>query len=342
MIDPLFKKLVDIPSISGSESVFQQQVAAELRDCGEVKFEDTLNNYTVQVGNGPQKVMITAHSDEVGFIITYVSDDGFIFFQPVGGIDPDIAVGQVVSILTKTGPVPGIIARAEQWDTASAETSDDITPYKELWIDIGNNTHTSEIVSIGDPVVYDFSIKEIGNNYLLARGSDDKLGVFTVIKLIQSFAKTPNPNITLFGVTSTQEEVGSRGMQPAVFHIQPKYSIIIDTMVATDIPIGDREEIGQVSLGAGPVLSRGGNTNEDLFFLFKQFAEQSKISYQIEAEAGPTATDADTAQISGLGSATIVVSIPVRYTHFPAQVVCWSDVDNCIKLLQTFLSNIRE
>lgn len=342
MIDPLFKKLVESPSISGTESLVQQTVARELSAYSEVKFADILSNYTVQVGEGPTKVMITAHSDEVGFIVTYISDEGFIYFQPVGGIDADIAVGQIVFIQTSGDVLSGIIGRAEVWDTASSEESDSITPYKDLWIDIGNNKKSAELVSIGDTVVFDFNYKELDGQYLLARGADDKLGVFCIIKLVQQFFQEQNSAISLFAVTTTQEEIGSRGVQPVVTKIQPKYSIIIDTIAATDTPIADREEIGQIILDGGPVVSRGSNTNPDLYFLFKEIAKRDKIPYQVEAEAGATATDAGSIQISGLGSATIIISIPVRYTHFPGEIFCWNDVTNTIKLINSFVTSIRE
>lgn len=341
-MDELFKKLVSIPSVSGTESLFQQLVAKEISNDAEVKFTDVLSNFTVQVGKGSQKVLITAHADEIGFIVTYINDEGFIYFQPVGGVDADIAVGQFVNILTRTGTISGIIGRAEVWDTASSESSDTITPYKELWIDIGVNEKASELVSVGDSVIFDTTYKQLPESFVLARGADDKVGVYILIQLVHKLAKQPNPQLSLFATTMTQEEIGSRGAQPAVNHIKPKYSLIIDTIGATDVPITDKEEIGDIALGKGPVISRGSNTNTDLFFIFEEIAKREKIPYQVEAEAGPTATDADAIQISGMGSATVVISIPVRYTHFPGEVFSWNDVENCIKLVELFLKNLRE
>jgi len=341
-MDELFKKLVDIPSISGNEALFQQFVAGELsKHSSEKANTDVLNSFTAQVGTGSQKILLTAHADEIGFIVTYISDDGFVYFQPVGGVDADIAVGQIVKILTRTGEVIGIVGRAEAWDTASGEQSDTITPYKELWIDIGDNEKTAEIVSVGDQVVFDTSCYELSNSFALARGADNKLGVYALIRLVEIFAKEPNPEATLFAVTMAQEEIGSRGAQAVVNRVQPHYSLIIDTIGATDTPVTDKEEIGQIMLGSGPTISRGSNTNADLFFVLEEIAKREKIPFQVEAEAGPTATDADAIQISGLGSATAVISIPVRYTHFPGEVFCWKDVENCIKLVAAFLKSVR-
>jgi putative aminopeptidase FrvX len=340
-MEDLFEKLVAIPSISGNESLFQQLVAKEFSEYSQVKFSDVLNNFTVQIGEGSEKVLITAHADEVGFIVTYISDDGFIYFQPVGGIDPDIAVGQIVTILTANGPISGIIGKEEVWDTASAEPQEKITPYKELWIDIGAGENTSKLVSVGDVVFYDTGTRKLPDPYRLARGADDKLGVYSLIELVRSFAKEPNANVSLFAVTTTQEEIGSRGAQPVVTKIAPQYSIIIDTIAATDTPIADREELGDIRLDAGPAISRGSNTNPDLFVILQEIAKREKIPFQIDAEAGPTSTDADPIQVSGIGTATIVVSIPVRYSHFPGQVFSWNDVENCIKLVSVFLKSLR-
>lgn len=342
MDEVLFKQLFETPSVSGTESVFQMIVAKELSDYSHIKFADILNNFTVQVCQGPQKVLITAHADEIGFIVTYINDEGFIYFQPVGGVDPDIAVGQQVNILTNRGIIPGIIGREEIWDTASSKEQESIVPYKELWIDIGANKKASELVSIGDVIIFDTLYKKLQDPFMLARGADDKLGVYALIQTVRMLAKEPNPNISLFAVTTTQEEVGSRGAQPAVNRIQPKYSIIIDTIRATDTPVADKEEIGMLVLGNGPVITRGSNTNPDLFFILSEIAKRENIPFQVEADAGPTATDADPIQISGIGTATIVVGIPVRYTHFPSEVFNWEDVEHTVKLLTVFLKNLRE
>lgn len=342
MVNELFKRLVDIPSVSGSESVFQQLVASEFSKFSTSKFSDTLNNYTVQIGNGKEKVLISAHADEVGFIVTYISDDGYIYFQPVGGIDSDIAVGQAVKILTNKGEIAGIIGREEVWQTASPEENDKAIPYKELWIDIGNNKNSSNLVSIGDAIIFDSSLKILQEPFFLARGGDDKLGVYSILEIAKNISLKPNPNVSLFAVTTTQEEIGSRGAQPAVNRIQPKYSLIIDTIRSTDTPNANKEEIGLIALDKGPVISRGSNTNPDLFFILTELAKRENIPFQVEAEAEATATDADTIQISGMGTATIIVSIPARYHHFPGEVFSWRDVENCVKLVTLFVSNLRE
>lgn len=338
MIDELFKKLVEIPSISGSETLFQQLVAKELATYSQTKFTDILNNYTVQVGAGTEKVLLTAHADEVGFIVTYINDDGFIYFQPVGGIDADVAVGQIITILTRNGPIYGIIGKKEVWD---GESEDSIIPFKELWIDIGANKKAVELVAIGDRVIYATTFHELPDGYFFARGADNKLGVYSLIHAVRNFSKEPNPAVSLFGVTMTQEEIGSRGVQPVINHVQPKYSIVIDTIGATDTPVADITEVGNIKLGSGPVITRGSNTNADLFFIIETIAKREKIPYQVEAWSGPTATDADPIQISGMGSATIVVGIPVRYTHFPGEIFCWNDVAQTIVLINHFLKNLR-
>ncbi len=341
MTKKLFEELVSIPSISGNETIFQQFVSRTLAQTANIQFTDVLNNFTAQSGTGPEKVLITAHADEVGFIVTFISDDGFIYFQPVGGIEPDIAVGQIVTIIGTNGHISGIIGREEVWPTASAEARTTIASYKELWIDIGANARAKELITIGDPVVYDTAIRELPDNHLLARGADDKLGVYALTELIRRFSKNPNPEVSLFVVTTTQEEVGSRGALPAVNRIAPKYSIIIDTIAATDVPVADREEIGDIRIGYGPTISRGSNTNTELFYILKEIAKREGIPYQIDAEAGPTATDADPIQVSGTGTATIVIGIPVRYTHFPAELFSWDDVERTIDLITHFLNSFK-
>lgn len=342
MVDPLFQSLVSVPSVSGNEKLFQKLVDNALKSISPSSYEDILGNHITKIGSGNNKVMITAHADEVGFIVTYISNEGFVYVQPVGGIDADVAVGQVVTVQTKSGPITGIIGRAENWTTASSKNkdNDEITPFSKLWIDLGAKNKVNELVALGDLVNYQTSVYELPDSHVLARGADNKLGVYSVIKTAQVLSQEINDKITLYAATTAQEEVGSRGVPPVVAHVQPNISVIIDTMAATDTPAADIEEMGHVQLGFGPTISRGSNTNAELFTTFKQVAEREKIPFQVEAEPGATATDADAFQITGAGSSTIIIGIPVRYMHFPAQVFSWQDVDNCIKLIHAFLKNL--
>jgi putative aminopeptidase FrvX len=338
----LFKQMVEIPSVSGHESLFQKLISHELAGFGDSRFQDLLGSLTFQAGKGKESVMLTAHADEIGFIVTYIDDAGFIYFQPIGGVDADITVGQFVRILTATGDVYGIVGREESWPTASdAEDTDTIKPFKSLWIDIGTNAKTSEIVRVGDTVMFDTMHHDLGTTHCLARGADNKLGVFVITEAFKLFAKKKNPDVSLFAVMTTQEEIGSRGAMPVANRIRPKYSIIVDTIGATDLPVADKEELGLVKVGGGPVIGRGPNIDPDLFYLMKEIARREKIEYQLEAEGGPTATDADPIQVSGGGSATIVVSIPLRYHHFPGEIFAWSDIEGCIKLVSAFLQEFK-
>lgn len=342
MIDPLLQKLVNIPSVSGNEKLFQKLVNDELESVSVSGFEDVLGNHIAKIGSGNEKIMITAHADEVGFIITYISDEGFLYVQPVGGVDADVAVGQVVTIQTKKGPLTGIIGKAENWATASSkdDDNDEVIPFNKLWVDIGATSKTKDAVSIGDLVTYNASIYELPDAHFLARGADNKLGVYTVIKTAERFAEDANSDVTLYVATTAQEEVGSRGVPPVVSRVQSKNSIVIDTTPATDTPEADKEELGQIQLGSGPTISRGSNTNAELFTKFTELAKREKIPFQVEAEPGPTATDADSFQTLDEGSSTIVIGIPVRYTHFPAELFSWQDVENCIKLVSAFLKEL--
>lgn len=341
-MDEYFKTLIRTPSISGEESLLQKTVIRELEPYGKEMFGDLINNCSVRVGAGPENVLITAHEDEIGFIITYINPQGFLYFQPIGGVDPDITVGQVVNVLTTRGPVAGIVGKEEEWETVSSEKSDTIKPYRELWIDIGSKKVATEVVKVGDLVVFDTTYKELPDNYVMARGADNKVGVYIVSEVVKRFSKDPNPLVSLYGVATAQEEIGSRGVGPVVNRIRPRYSVIVDTAIATDVPIADIEEQGDLQLGKGPAISRGSSVDPDLFFILKETAKRTKIPYQVISGANFKATDADPIQISGLGSSTILVCIPMRYHHFPAEIFCWDDVENCITLIILFLKSLRE
>lgn len=337
-----FEKLVPIISPSGYEQEMQKVVQKEWQKwCDETEI-DAVGNLTGILKGGEPKVMLMAHADEVGFSVSYIDEDGFINLQPIGEQDPQLLPSNLVKIKTKKEIIWGVAAKKDPY-VAPEEEWERASPFHEQWIDIGakSKREAEGLVSIGDPVVMYRKSGPLLGDYYFARGVDDKIGIFIINEIFKSFSKLKK-RPTIFGVSSVQEEVGSRGSRPATVHLKPDYAIIVDTIPTSDIPFSDKAKQGDISLGAGLVLTRGGGvTNPMLFKLFSQIAKKNRIPLQIESPTVPPPSDITEVQVSGTGVRTAALSIPTRYIHYPAQIFSWSDVKNYIKLLTEVLLLIK-
>jgi tetrahedral aminopeptidase len=330
------KKLMAAISPSGHEldavRVFRKEAesfAAEVRT-------DVHGNTDVVVNpGGAPRVMLAGHYDEIGFIVTLIDTNGFLWIAPIGGWDAQIPQGQRVSIRTATGIVPGVIGKVP----VHLQKPDDrnrVTPLTDLWVDIGakNKKEAGKMVSVGDPMVIDQGVGELPNGRWMGRAFDDRAGAFVVLEAARMLSAM-SPKAEIHAVGTVQEEIGSRGAVTSSFGIAPEVGIAVDVTFATDHPMMEAAEKreGKVSLGGGPVLSRGANINPVLYEHLLQTAQKQKIPVQIVADGRATPTDADPMQISRAGVAAALVSIPLRYMHTPGEIVSVDDLDQTVRLI---------
>ncbi len=330
------KRLMSAISPSGYEldavRVFRKEAesfAAEVRT-------DVHGNTDVVIHpGGSPRVMLAGHYDEIGFIVTLVDSNGYLWVAPIGGWDAQIPQGQRVSIRTEKGVVPGIIGKVP----VHVQKPDDrnrVTPLTDLWVDIGakNKKEAEKMVSVGDPMVIDQGVAELPNGRLAGRAFDDRAGAFVVLEAARRLAEM-SPKAEIHAVGTVQEEIGSRGAVTSSFGIAPDIGIAVDVTFATDHPMMDSAEKreGKVSLGGGPVLSRGANINPVLYEHLLKTAKARKIQVQIVADGRATPTDADPMQISRAGVAAALVSIPLRYMHTPSEIVSVDDLDRTVELI---------
>ena len=330
------KRLMSAISPSGYEldavRVFRKEAesfAAEVRT-------DVHGNTDVVVNpGGSPRVMLAGHYDEIGFIVTLIDPHGYLWVAPIGGWDAQIPQGQRVAIRTAKGVVPGIIGKVP----VHVQKPDDrarVTPLADLWVDVGakNRKEAEKMVSVGDPMVIDQGVAEMPNGRLAGRAFDDRAGAFVVLEAARMLAAM-SPKAEIHAVGTVQEEIGSRGAVTSSFGIAPEVGIAVDVTFATDHPMMDSAEKreGKVSLGSGPVLSRGANINPVLYEHLLATAKKQKIQVQIVADGRVTPTDADPIQISRAGVAAALVSIPLRYMHTPSEIVSVDDLDRTVELL---------
>ena len=341
--DPFLLDLLHASSPSGYEFEAQKVIEKYVSPVADSLKKDALGNRIANINpKGSPHVLMTGHMDEIGFIIRYINKDGFLFFDTIGGHDVGLISGRKVRILTEKGFVYGITGR-RAIHLLTAEERKQMPKLQSIWIDIGARSKEEAMkrVSVGDAVVYDNEPFYMDNGCLCARGIDDRGGTYVVQEVLRRLSKEKMA-ASLTAVSTTQEEIGTRGAIPAAYEVHPDIGIAVDVGHATDFPDGDSNKLGEFKLGAGPIIARGPNISPRVFEALKACAERLKIPYQVEAESGPTGTDARVIQMSREGVATGLVSIPLRYMHTPHELACLDDIEWVIQLLVEFTRSLKK
>jgi tetrahedral aminopeptidase len=337
-----FKRLLETPSPSGYESQLQQVVRDYVEDFADDVQTDLHGNVIViKNPKATQRVMLAGHCDQIGLIVQHIDDQGFLYIQPIGGWDPEVLIGQRMTVWSETGPIPGVIAR-KPIHLLTEEERKQVPKMKDLWLDIGtaNKEEAEKLVRIGDAVTVQLVFQQLQNNFAVSPAMDDKTGCWVVIEALRRAGKRKKVKCGIYAVSTVQEEIGLRGARTSAFGIDPQIGIAVDVTHATDCPTIEKKEEGDVRLGKGPVIHRGPNMNPKIVARLVQAAEDSKIPYQLAATGKATGTDANAIQINRSGVATGLVSIPNRYMHSPVEMVSLDDVDRAADLLARFVEGI--
>jgi endoglucanase len=286
----------------------------------------------VRGGDGPT-VVLMGHVDECGIVVTHVEESGMLSFAVVGGYNPEVLVGQRVSLLGRGGDVPGLIMRKR----IAPEDMKDRSPVRvsDLHVDIGarDAEEARGLVRVGDVAVLVGEPLELPNGRLVSKALDNRAGAYVVLEALRRIAEAGGAAGDVVGVASVQEEIGLYGARASAFALEPDVAIAVDITPASDVPGGDPRAGGKVGLGDGPALDRAPSLNPRLVELLVETAEQEGIPLCYEISTRHTHTDADEIHLSRGGVPTALVSVPLRYTHTPVETVQISDVEDSIRLL---------
>ncbi len=342
--DAFFKDLLVSRSPTGHEFEATAVIEKHIKPFADSITKDVLGNRFATLGKSGKTLMLAGHIDEIGFIVTYIDDNGFLFFEQLGGHDNVMIAGRRVTVLAKGGAVYGVTGK-KAIHLMEANERKEVPETHKIWIDIGANSkaEAEKLVSVGDSVVYDVGLAQISGSKYTARAFDDKAGCYVAFEVLKRISKSKSKlSCKLVSVATVQEEIGTRGAWPASYAVNPDIAIAIDVEHATDYPYSDKHKHGAVKLGAGPVISRGPNMNPILVDRLIEIARLLQIPYQINAESKPTGTDARIMQMSRSGVATGLIGIPLRYMHTPSEVADLNDIENTIKLLEAFALSLKK
>jgi endoglucanase len=331
------RRLIETPSPSGYEGRIQEVVRQYVSDFADETSIDLHGNLiAARNPQAPLRVMLAGHCDQIGLIVQYIDAEGFLYLQPIGGWDPQVLIGQELTVWTAGGAVDGVVAR-KPIHLLSEEERKQVPKLKDLWLDIGakHKEEASAAVRIGDCVTFKLRLNPMRNQLATAPGMDDKTGLWVVIEALRR-TQSNALSCALFAVSTVQEEIGLRGAKTSAFSIDPQVGIAVDVTHATDCPTIEKKQEGDVALGKGPVIYRGPNMNPVVVERLIDTAQAGSIDYQLAASGRATGTDANSMQINRGGMATGLVSIPNRYMHSPVEMVSLDDLDRAADLLANF------
>ena len=336
------KELVETPSPSGYEQPAQRVIRRHLETVADELQTDVMGNLIACLkGQGGPRVMLAGHCDEIGFMVQFVDDRGFIYFGAIGGVDPHLSPGQRVMIHTAKGAVPGVIGK-KAIHLIEPKERDNVIKLKQQFIDIGCSTReeVEALVAIGDPVTFAVGVERLQGDRATSRAFDDKMGAFIVTEVMKKVKRDGPISSDLFAVSTVQEEIGLRGAATSSYGVKPDVGIVVEVTHATDYPDVEQSAIGRVELGKGPVIARGANINPVLFELLTSTAKAENIPFQVIGVPRATGTDANVMQLSRGGVATALLGIPLRYMHTPVETLALSDLGNAILLLAAVVKRI--
>ena len=339
------RRLIASPSPSGFEQPVQQVIREELTHYSDTVRTDVHGNVIAALHpDATPRVMLTAHCDEIGFLIRYINDDGFLYFATIGGFDVATLPGSRVEIHTPNGPILGAIGR-KPTHTLTAEERSKMPALSDLWIDIGasGKEEAQRLVPIGSIATRAVQLEPLRNDIVISRALDDKAGIFAVAEAMRRIHKRRSElKAGVYFVSAVQEEVGSRGARTSAYSVDPQIAIAVDVTYTSDHPGTSKQEIGDVRLNKGPVISLGGNINPRVCQLLVKAAESAGLARQIDPQPSATYTDTDLIQITRAGVATGLVSIPCRYLHTGVEMASLKDIDEVAEMLARFVLAIDQ
>ncbi len=336
----LLKRLSNAPGVSGFEENVREIIFKELDDVvDEIKIDEMGNLIAIKNGepNG-KKIMLAAHMDEIGLMVRYIDEHGFIKFSKIGGINDQMLLNQAVYIPTKNGNINGVIGSKPPHIMKKSER-EKILEYDKMFIDIGATSRedAQKKVNIGDPIIIKQEFEELGNSLVKGKALDNRVGCAIIIEVLKQL----DTKATIYGVGTVQEEVGLKGAKTSAFSINPDMALAVDVTIAGDHP-GVKEEEATSKAGKGPaiVLADGSGdgliTHQMIKKLLISTAEEENIPYQLEVSEGGT-TDGTAIHLTRQGIPTGVISPPSRYIHTPVSVIHMEDVENSVKLILAVL-----
>ncbi len=332
------ENLVNTPTPAGSESAGALLIGRRiLEKTGIRPTIDVHGNLHAVLDVGAKTtVMMEGHGDEIGYIVEYIDADGFVYLQAIGGLVVPLSAAERIVILTKNGPVNGVIGtRPPHLMNAEERKNVAASELRKMPCDIGASSReeAQALVSIGDCAIVDAQYRTLAGTRISGRGLDNRCGTFAMCEAFLALAaQRENLKVNVHYVSSVCEEIGLVGGHLSSYSVNPAIGICCDVSFATDAHKDDAKAIGDVRLGSGAVLSVGPIYHKGLVELFRSKAKDGAVAVQERAVPRGSGNNAWAMKMERGGAAVVQVAVPLRYMHSPVEVIDLKDVESVVKL----------
>ncbi len=340
--ESFFTDLLEAPGPAGDERAAARVWRSYASQFAEVSGDAMGSSFADANPDGSPTVAVFGHIDEIGLVVVHIDDSGYIWFRPVGGWIASVLVAQRIRILTKSGPVVGVIGQKPPHLTEQAER-DEAPKIQGLWVDIGaaDGDEARARVQVGDLAVVEQPVLRLAGSRLASRAVDNRAGAFVAAEAARLYAAEPGA-ARLVGVACIQEEINFAGAYTSAFGLAPDAAIAVDVTHCSDYSGVEKTRHGDIRMGAGPVIDRGAGVHAGMVDFAVETATAEGIPFQLEASSGRTGTDADAVQLTRAGVPCCVISIPNRYMHSPNEVADLDDLDACARLVAAIARRLTE
>ncbi|MFC4453184.1 M42 family metallopeptidase [Deinococcus sonorensis] len=334
------KALLSQAAPSGYEARAAAVWRAEAETFADRVTEDHYGNVYAEINVSEDRpIALMGHLDEIGLIVSYINDKGFISVLPVGGWDPQVLVGQRVRLLAEDGDILGVIGK-KAIHVMDAEDRSKASKLEDLWIDTALEVEeVKRRVPVGTVGVIEQPPIE-QNGHIISKAVDNRAGAFIVLEALRAM-KAAGVTRRVVAVATSQEEIGCFGAQVSGYHLNPVAGVVVDVTHETSQPGVEEKKYGVAPFGSGANLSVGPMLNPVIVRQMKQVAAEQSIPYTLSASGRYTGTDNDTLALTRAGVPAAVVSIPNRYMHSPSEMVRLSDVQACIDIIAAWVGSLK-
>jgi putative aminopeptidase FrvX len=293
-------------------------------------------------GDGAPLVGLVGHIDEIGFMVSHITDEGVLRLRTIGGWDPQVLVGQRVTVQTAAGPVDGVIGR-KPIHLLEEEERKQVMKIDQMYIDVGatDKDDAARVVAIGDPAVIAVAPLELAHGRIASKAMDNRLGAYVVAEAARRVAEEGGAAWDVAAVAAAQEETTFGGARTTAFALDMAACVVVDVTHASDVPGVDAAKAGDAKLGHGPQIGRGSNLHPRMYELLVEAAEETQMAYTVAVSGGRSGTDADAIHMTRAGIPCGLVSIPLRYMHTPVETMQLADVEGAVELIAAFCLRLQ-
>jgi putative aminopeptidase FrvX len=340
------KTLLSTPSPSGHEARGQRVWMDYARRWADETFSDDYGNCVAVLNKGGSpRLMLAGHADEIGMAVNYVNEQGYLYVRKVGGVDPAITKAQRVNIHTRKGTVKGVVGNVAPHLSRQDKGEKKAPEIHDLFIDIGASSREEalRLVRIGDPITLAAEFEMLRGDLAVARAFDNRIGTFAVVETLRLLRESKSRlKAEVCAVSNIMEEVGLYGARQIAYSLRPDLAIVVDVTHATDYPTVNQNQHGDIKVGRGPTLTRGGCNHVEILHRIESVAEKTRIPLQFEATSNSTGTDTDAIFWTRGGIPSALISLPNRYMHSPVELVSLKDLERIPELMAAFAGSLKK